>query len=413
MTQPVQRVALAAHDAGGVRALFPVAEELQARGVIVQLIVAGPAERIWRDEAAALPAVVVPDEVSIEALCDCLGTFRADVLLGACGGYNRMEHTVRLAARRMDLPIVALLDSWLNYAERFEREEGGVVVQSRPDKVCAIDGWTREGLVAAGFDPASIFVTGHPDLEKTARHCQAGSPSEIQRRREAAGVAGDALLIVFFSDPFYDLPDLKFYTGPGALMHPDGRPIFGYTVRDILPAVLQELDAAMLAENESCEVLVRPHPWEHDAALRMVLAEARLERVRVRMEKGSSAIDWIQAADVSMGMMSIVLLHAALSGKPSISVETGLRESGREDPCVSNNLGYTLGVFDRATLRAVCRSIARREWASLKPQPKYLLPLDGAAARVADVVVDSIGKPAFRGDRQTNDRLAPSVSNHV
>jgi hypothetical protein len=387
MKAPIQSVSLIAHDAGGARALFPVADVLRERNIATHIIVSGPAAKIWREEAPHLRAVEVPDTVTVDAIADLLTNSNADIMLSASGGYNMMEHTCRLAARRVGTPIIALLDSWLNYAERFERTENGVTVQSLPDRVCAIDEWTREGLIAAGFDPSSVFVTGHPDLEKTVRDCRAGSEPEIRERRRAAMSSDDGLLIVFFSDPFYDLPDLKFYTGPGALMYPDGRPIFGYTVRDILPAVLQELDAAMLAENASCDLIVRPHPWEHDAALRMVLDETRLERVRVRLERGSSVTQWIQCADVLMGMMSIALLHAALGGKPSISVEIGLHETGLQDPCVSNNLGYTRGVFDRDSLNSVCHSIARKEWSNLKTEPKYLLPLDGAAERVADVAL--------------------------
>ncbi len=387
MRTPAQSISLIAHDAGGARAVFPVADVLRERGIATHIIVAGPAAKIWREEASHLQTVEVPDNVSVESVAALLASSGATIMLAASGAYNMMEHTCRLAARQVGMPIVALLDSWLNYAERFERTENGVTVQSRPDQVCAIDEWTREGLIAAGFDPGSVFVTGHPDLEKTVRDCRGGSEGEILERRRAAMTSDDGLLVVFFSDPFYDLPDLKFYTGPGAMMYPDGRGVFGYTVRDILPAVLQELDAAMLAENTSCDLIVRPHPWEHDAALRMVLEEARLERVHVRLERGSTVVQWVQCADALMGMMSIALLHSALGGKPSISVEIGLRESGQQDPCVANNLGYTRGVFDRDSLRSVCGSIARKEWSALKTEPKYRLPLDGAAQRVADVVL--------------------------
>ncbi len=390
MSRVIERIALAAHDAGSARALFPVADELRRRGISSTAIVAGPAEKIWREEAPGLTAVTVPDDVSVETLCQHLVTSRADALLSGSGGYTRSEHSARLAARRLGLPVTAVFDSWLHYAERFEREEDGVMTESRPDRLCAIDEWTREGAIAVGFDPASVFVTGHPDLEKTARDCRGGSEAGRRDLRRAAEVSEDGLLIMFFSDPFYVGPDLEYYSGPGALMHPDGRPIYGYTVREILPAVLKELDGAMLAEDTSCDFVVRPHPWEHDGALKTIIDGTRLERVRVRLSKESSVTKWIQCADALMGMMTIALLHAALGGKPSISVELGLRESGQEDPCVSNILGYTRGVFDEATLRSVCRSIARREWSALKTEPKYLLPLEGAAIRVADVLLGCV-----------------------
>lgn len=387
MPRAIERIALAAHDAGSARAIFPVAAELRRRGISSTAIVAGPAEKIWREEAPELTALTVPDDVSVETLCQHLAASQVDALLAGSGGYDLSEHSARLAARRLGLPVTSVLDSWLHYAERFEREQDGVMVQSRPDRLCAIDEWTREGAIAAGFDPASVIVTGHPDLEKTVRDCRSGSDSERRELRRAAGVSEDGLLILFFSDPFYVGPELEYYSGPGALMYPDGRPIYGYTVREILPVVLKELDAAMLAEDTSCDFIVRPHPWEHEAALQAILDGARLERVRVRLTRESSVTRWIQCADALMGMMTIALLHAALGGKPSVSVELGLRESGQEDPCVSNILGYTRGVFDDEALRSVCRLMARRDWPALKTQPKYLLPLEGAAVRVADVLL--------------------------
>ncbi len=381
---------LAAHDAGSARVLFPVADELKRRGVDSLAIIAGPAEKIWREEASHLPGRVVPDEIPVDVLCQHLTDWGANALLSGSGGYTQLEHHARLAARQLGLPVTAVFDSWLHYAERFQREENGAIVESRPDRICAIDEWTREGAIAAGLDPASIFVTGHPDLEKTARHCRVSSEDERRELRKSLGVEGDGLLVVFFSDPFYVGPDLEYYSGPGALMYPDGRSLYGYTVREILPVVLQELEAAMVAADTSCDLIVRPHPWEHDGALRAILDDADLRRVRVRLTREAPVAQWIQCADALMGMMTIALLHAALAGKPSVSVEIGLRESGQEDPCVSNILGYTRGVFDLESLRVVCGSIARREWAELKTTPKYILPLEGAAARVADVLLGSV-----------------------
>lgn len=393
--QKVERVALAAHDAGGARAIFPVAAELQRRGVATLALLAGPAEKIWREETTGLTAFTTSDDASVESLAEQLGASGAQVLLAASGLYNQFEHTVRLAARRVGIPIVAALDSWLNYGERFEREKDGVVGRSRPDRVCAIDDWTREGLLAAGFAPSSVFVTGHPDLEKTVRDCQALSAEEIRAARHVNGVSGDGLLVVFLSDPFYEGPNLKFHVGPGATIYPDGSPIFGYTVFDVLPAVLKELDAALIAQDTTCDLIIRPHPWEHEEALHMILAQTHVERVRVRIERGFTVAHWIQCADVFVGMMTIALLHAALAGKPSISVELGLPASGQSDPCISNNLGYTHGVFDLPALRIVCRQIAERNWPALKTSPRYPLPLGGAAARVADVVLGCVVDPVL------------------
>lgn len=365
----IQTIALVANDAGGARAVLPVARELLRRGHRVVAIVAGPAVHIFGDGPGKV--LEVPDDTPVEVLAISLRAEKVDVLLSASGLYNQVEHTTRRAARAVGVPIVALLDSWFNYRERFERG----TETSHPDKICVIDDLTRDGMIGAGFDQSMVFLTGHPDLELSAR----------QSARDARASTGD-LAITFFSDPFYMGPGYQYYSGPGAIMNPDGSPTFGYTTREILPAVLDALEAALEAENTAADMAVRPHPYEDSELVREVLKEAHPRRVHTRLVTAGTAMDCIEASDVVVGMMTIALLHAAMRGKPALSVEIGLRESGQEDPCVSNQLGYTHGIFDRAALDAACRLVARRDWSALMPRPRSFLPLEGAAARVADLV---------------------------
>jgi hypothetical protein len=386
MPSTLQHVALVAHDAGGARALLPVAAELQRRGTAISAIAAGPAAKIWREEMAGVALQVVEDGISAEVLAASLEDSQAEALLSASGLYNRIEHRARRAARHLGLPVVALLDSWWNEAERFEREENGTLTSSRPDRVCAIDSRTRASLLTAGFDESAVVITGHPDLEKTAADCAGGSGEGRGVGRRSLGIDEDALVVLFFSDPFEIGPGGQFYSGLGGLVHPDGRPVFGYTTRDILPAVMEALEAAMVAENASCELIVRPHPSEYAGALEQILRDAAQRRVRARLVLDGTPVHWIRSADVVMGMMTIALLHGALGGRPALSVQIGLRESGQSDPCVSNTLGYTRGIFDRESLQSVCRQVARREWAPLQAKPLDPIPLSGAAQGVADVL---------------------------
>jgi hypothetical protein len=193
-------------------------------------------------------------------------------------------------------------------------------------------------------------------------------------------------LVLFLSDPFFNGPSGEFYSGPGALMHPDGRPVFGYTVREVLPAVIEELDIAFGEAAVAGELVVRAHPSEHPGPLKSILRLTRQTHLRARLGAPGPLAPWIRGADVVVGMMTIALLHAALAGRPALSVQPGLLSSGEPDPCVSNELGYTRGIFDRAALRRACQQIARQEWAALKSNVTSPLPLDGAAARVADVL---------------------------
>ncbi len=255
------------------------------------------------------------------------------------------------------------------------------------------EGWTKQQVIAqldemikAGFAAAAVALTGHPDLE---RQCRMPVPAEPEARNSClrdVGLNDHALLLCFFSDPFFIGPDRKYYSGPGAIMNADGTGLFGYTVCDILPEVIQELEAALQTAGAQALLIVKPHPSEDATVLKELLAAARTSHLQLRLGDTASAAECIHRADAFFGMMTIALLQAALAGKPAVSVELGLLESGQEDPCMSNSLGHTLGVFDRAALQTACRAVAQRDWPALRTRPRHELPLIGAARRVVSVL---------------------------
>ena len=94
-------------------------------------------------------------------------------------------------------------------------------------------------------------------------------------------------------------------------------------------------------------------------------------------------------ADVLVGMMSIALLEAALAGKPALSVQIGLPESGASDPCVANALGYAHPIVDRGALRDVMQQMCEDRLDDLAPRPRHPLPIVGAAERVASALLSA------------------------
>lgn len=170
-------------------------------------------------------------------------------------------------------------------------------------------------------------------------------------------------------------------------MRPDGRGLYGYTVRDVLPPVLAELEHALDAADTTAVFIVRPHPSECAETVEGIIARHPAKRLRARVEPRGTTVEWIQLSDALLGMMTIALLQAALAGKPAVSVELGLLASDLEDPCMANTLGYTRAAFDSAALRDLCRCLVQRDWPALRPAPRYVLPLDGATSRVADCLL--------------------------
>lgn len=367
--------------------MIPVVDELRRRGVSVKVVAAGPSIPIWRDECSSAGAIEVSDTLTVPQAVELLKQGESDTLLTASGLYNQIEHTFRLAAQGLQLRSVAVLDSWLNYGERFRREAHGIATECRPDTVCVIDQVTYQGMISAGFMPEHLVLTGPPNLEAAARYYRSVNPQQREVWRAEQGFSADDLVITFFSDPFFIGPNGEHFEGPGALIGPDGKLLFGYTSIVILTAVLDELAESCSKARRTCKVVVKPHPAEHAESLRPVVEARRDPGLDVSIRSGGPAARWIVMSDVLVGMMTIALLEAALADKPSLSVEIGLLESGAEDPCVGNLLGYTFPVYSRSKLRDAMRRVCLGDAKALIGSPRHRLPIEGAAARVADVVI--------------------------
>jgi hypothetical protein len=384
-----RRVAVVAHDAGGARAVAPVAQELARRGHEVTALISGPATALWTGLESQLRLVSLADGTPVDELGRILGELDVELLLSAAGLYNHIEHRARVAARRLGLPVIALLDSWCNYRERFQREGES----SFPDRVCVMEESAREEMVATGVARDRVLVTGHPGLERAVQAARGVSEEDRRRLRSEMGLDPDALVVAFFSDPFFTGPGRQFYSGPGAIMRPDGRGRFGYTVEDILPTVVEGLETALASHRGRAVMLVRPHPAEDVATLAALVRSVSTERLQARLLTSHSTPEWIAVSEVAVGMMSLALLEAALSGRPAISVQIGLEKTDAGDPCLSNWLGYTVPVFDRTVLADVCRRIVLREWDTLRPPPRRVLTLGGSTVRVADATLAACPTP--------------------
>jgi hypothetical protein len=324
------------------------------------------------------------DTVSLFEAGKLLEERRIDTLLSASGLYNTIEHTVRVAAQRRGLHSVAVLDSWLNYAERFQRILDRGLEECRPDRICVMDELSHQGMLSAGFKPDQLIITGPPNLEATVNFCRSISPDQRNKRRMEQGFLPDDFVMTFFSDPFYVGPDGETITGSGALIGPDGKSLFGYTSPGILEAVLEELVIACEAAGKSCKLIVKPHPMEYGECLKPIVdGKGRNQWIDARICTDGNAAKWIVLSDAVIGMMSIALLEAALAGESALSVEIGLSESKAEEPCIGNLLGYTFAIYSRAALHQAMNDLCTGKLDRVTASRKSALQVQGAAHTAA------------------------------
>lgn len=159
-------LAVVCHDAGATHLILPW---LDRPGLQLQAWVAGPAERAWRARFGG------------RGLCSGLDAALdgAAMLLSGTGWASTMEHDARVAAARRGLRSVAVIDHWVNYPARFERD--GVV--QWPDEFWLTDD-DAMAIAARHFPRERLRL--QPDLY-TAEQLAAVPPPPA---------AGDVLLVM-------------------------------------------------------------------------------------------------------------------------------------------------------------------------------------------------------------------------
>ena len=333
-----------AHDPGGARVVAPILLALHQLGYPVVLVGSGPSTGICKNEFPGLCFREIEDSAPLQTGIDLLKEEGARLLVSALGLYNQIEHTMRLAAKSLGLPIVGVLDWYFNMRQRFQRVErsSGCMVDSRPDWVLALDEPTKKEVIQAGFQQDQIHVAGYINLEHSLQKVMAFE-KDLAGIRGELGIPASKKIAVFFSEPYINAADGKEWGGVGGYFDSSGHPIHGYTAAESLQAVLSAMES--LEWFRHAHLVVKAHPMEHVPALMKVMSRLPedLKKKMTIVEKYDPA-KLIALGSIFFGMASVALLEASITGKPVLSVQIGLNKSPEDDPCISNRLGLSISI---------------------------------------------------------------------
>ena len=130
-------VSVVCHDAGAANLVFAWLREWAEAGLLdkheFKLLLEGPAIKAWQLEPLPLLCMQLHTELS-SALTGC-----QSVLTGT-GWASSLEHDARQLAATLQIPSIAVIDHWVNYTQRFERD--GVVVL--PNQIWVSDSYAVE-----------------------------------------------------------------------------------------------------------------------------------------------------------------------------------------------------------------------------------------------------------------------------
>ncbi len=258
--------------------MAPVIRAFLARGHEPLILAHGLSRdcyRRWGFPFRPLEEVLGPPPVSVAAFSDFLAGEAIETVFCTTSSsqVDLSNANLIIAARGLGIPTLAAFDHW----KGFDRFGEGNETTFAPDRLLCIDEPTRARLAEAGFAPSVVHAVGHPYLESL----------QVNRKAPAKG----RLKVLLVSQPVMN---------GGAL-----RSIFGLGIGD---ATLMEAVAAALPPGIA-DVSCRFHPKETPFG---PLPEG--------IERDESA-DWEEAMethDAFIGVDSMALVEAALSGRPCI-----------------------------------------------------------------------------------------------
>jgi len=273
------------------------------------------------------------------------------------------------AARLAGVPSVTVQHGMIypNSPEYFQARHAGRV---RPDVTCVFGEYERDLLVGgAGFEPASVVVTGSPRPLASEGGVESGERDAV--RRELGIRRGDRLLVVSVAHNEVLGEQNTF----GLLERTLGGP---------LPGI---------------HVVIKLHPQDqgeprHEALLRGLAAARGYEAPRVSIVKDLDLYRLLRAADAHLGQYSTVLSDAVVAGTPNL-IAVGQAHADALDYVGAGVATPVRTVDDVRAFVADPRPAdpaARRAFLDA-----HYLPGDGAG-RLADVLKDAIaGAPAGGG----------------
>jgi len=283
-------VAVCAHDAGAASHMAAWLAPLQPQ---LRLCLAGPAKQLFN---ARLGSLTSPKRTLEQALDG------AQVLISGTGWASDLEHQARQLARQRGIPSVAVLDHWLNYRERFQRDGEEVL----PDQLWVADA-EAAALAKAAFPNLPVlqlpnhWLAGLCGTVQVIRCCAAGHP---QPRRPARR-------LLYLLEPIR----VPWSQGPGGESEAGEVQALRYWLQQ-LPHLIDQGWVAPQAELEA--LALRPHPSEPAGKYDALIAEAA-SCWPIELDRAPALAEALAWADAAFGCETQALVAAMACNLPAFS----------------------------------------------------------------------------------------------
>ncbi len=368
-TESPPRVLAFAREAGGAQAIAPVINCLQGAGAAVIVTAKDVGKAVFEGHGFTPLYLEAGTSRYIEPLLWNAWNCRVpDVVLTSAASLPELDVTEKHLwqwARSKGIPSVAVLDQWQNYAKRFS-SPGTSDLAYLPDICCVMDEIAKRGMVEEGVPSACLKVTGQPAFDQLADAAKAEIDAALALKRELEMDNGRPTLVFI-----------------GEALQEHWLVEYGYDERTCLNCLLEIIKDLPERPN----LIVKKHPQNVDEDFDLEVIRRLSERLVIRiigMEHPARRV--VLAADVVVGMSSVLLVESILLGKITVSMEIGARVFNK---CFPVDIGAIPLLIEKERARSAVSNLvsnpaSRAEWRSVQSKLKHI---PGAAQRVSELVL--------------------------
>ncbi len=331
------KVVAFAREAGGADVVVPVIRALQQRDADCLLLAKGPSCERFASAGLSFQRLSEFSETIVDTLCTEKWRSKPNLVFTSATSLPSLDMTEKYLwrwAKARHIPSAAVLDQWQNYALRFSGETAGEKLQCLPDRILVMDQVAFDDAVAEGLPHDRLRVAGQPALDDVS---SAADPNVRWRVRREIGVSQDTLLIVFIAE------SLKADFGDS----------LGYDEHTTLKFFMDVLSAYCGSRRANAlHLLIKLHPQNRLDQFVAELADAPFPVTVIAQQ--CQPIEVLQAADLVVGMSSILLVHAILMDKATVSLQLG---SKKPSQLIATRVGAIPFLKEQQEARAVLMSL--------------------------------------------------------
>lgn len=332
----MKKIVATSWHAGGANAIASVIKRLiKERRAKVVVIGHKVSEKIFKRENIDYETIYSYEleDVSLGSMIRLLQIESPDLVLTGTSSQDKnnrdiIEQTITFAARNMGIKSVAVLDFWAGYSERFSNIFADEKFKFLPDKIAILDELARKAMLKEGFPEERLVITGNPYFDSLIEQKTGFRETDKQKVRADLGIFSDACVLLFASQP------IKFYYGES----------LGYTEETVLEELLETLEK--IKGKKIC-LLVKVHPMEKEEDIKKRTLGYSFPIV---VDQAYPPRQAILASDIVISTFSTMLIESVHLGKPSISLQPGLKT---DDLLITNRSGITLPVYQQGKIGAV------------------------------------------------------------